>query len=313
MGRKFKKKGKGKQKNKMLQDPQDMALAASASSSAVHSPVDSGEDDAKVWFDSSPSFHNVTEVTEPDTPTKPFSKKTKREETGTAMASNNESILDVMAAIQELSAKHDATFHKISKIEKTTQATSREIESLSVKVKQLVVDVSENKKELHQMQSEIQHLKAENSTLKTTLNESRRYSWKCFLKLHGLEESDGENVRTRVIDILQQVAPDVCDSLHAGVDIVHRLGSKQERKNRSIIILFAVRRVRDAVWHAVRKSKYLQAKHLTITEPLSPEDRAARERLWPLVKKAREEGKKASFKSSFALIDGKKYDFSDVG
>ena len=76
MGKRLKRKGKGKQKNKMLQDPQDMALAASASSSAVHSPVDSDEEDAKVWFDSSPSFdNNITVVIEPDTPTKPLSKK----------------------------------------------------------------------------------------------------------------------------------------------------------------------------------------------------------------------------------------------
>lgn len=197
-------------------------------------------------------------------------------------------------------------------IEKITHATSREIEGLSVTVKQLVVDVGENKKEQHRMDKEFHALKTENRSLKTALDESRRYGWKWFLKLHGLKESEGENVRIRVIDILQQVAPDVCDLLQAGVDIVHRLGPKQEGKNRSIIILFAVRRVRDGVWHAARKSQYLQSKQLTITEPLSAEDRAAREKLWPLVKRAREEGKKASFKSSYALIDGKKYNFSEV-
>ena len=68
MGRILKRKGKGKQKNKMLQDPQDMSLAASASSSAVHSPVDSGEEDAKVWFDSSPSFDNNITVATSQTP-----------------------------------------------------------------------------------------------------------------------------------------------------------------------------------------------------------------------------------------------------
>lgn len=292
---------------------QDMEVVQLASSSLIHSSVDSGEEDGKTWFDSSPSLDtHFTVTTEPNTPVKPANKKSKREEREMPTYANSENSMDILAAIRELSVKHDATFQKISAIEKTTHATSREIESLSVTVKQLVVDVGENKKELLRMDTEIRALKMENRNLKTALDESRRYGWKWFLKLHGLNESEGENVRKKVIDILQQVAPDVSDLLQVGVDIAHRLGPKQDKKNRSIIILFAARRVRDAVWNAARKSKYLQSKQLSITEPLSAEDRAAREKLWPLVKKAREEGKKASFKNSFALIDGKKYNFSDV-
>ena len=107
----------------MLQEPRDAAMAASANTSAMHSPVDSGEEDAKLnWFDSSPSLDdNVTAVTEPVTPKKPMSKKTKWDDAGKhAMASNGESILDVMAAIRKLSVKHYETFQKISTIEKTT-------------------------------------------------------------------------------------------------------------------------------------------------------------------------------------------------
>lgn len=87
------------------------------------------------------------------------------------------------------------------------------------------------------MQSEVQALKMENSTLKSTLDESCHYRWRWFLKLHGLKEADGEDVRNCVIDVLQHVAPDISDNMHAGVDIAHRLGPKQVEKNRSIIIL----------------------------------------------------------------------------
>lgn len=90
------------------------------------------------------------------------------------------------------------------------------------------------------MQSEVQMLKNDNNALKTSMDECHRYSWKSFLKLHGLKESDGENVRMRVIDILQQVAPDICDKLDARVDIAHCLAPKETGKNRSIIILFAI-------------------------------------------------------------------------
>ena len=113
MGRILKRKVKGKQNNTLQQDPQDVALAASISPSVVHSPVDSGGEDATFWLGLSPSS--------PKHPKKLLSKKTKRDGTGKHMASNSESILDVLAAICELSVKHDATFQNISTIEKTTQ------------------------------------------------------------------------------------------------------------------------------------------------------------------------------------------------
>lgn len=119
-------------------------------------------------------------------------------------------------------------------------------------------------------------------------------------------------VRERVIDVLAYVAPSIHDSLQAGVDIAHHLRPKDTGKNRAIIIFFAVPSIWNAVWLAARKCKFLPQINLRITEPLSPEDRVIRNKLWPLIKKAREEGKRASFRSAFALIDGGKNYFSDV-
>lgn len=297
MGKKT--KGKAVNKPKMQAATVIDSLAAMASSE--------GED--KILVDSSPTLENdVTLIPFPDTPEKPLTKKSKRgPETDTDLNKST----DILAAIRKLSLKHDATFQKVSLIEKTTQATSREIESLSMTVKQLVSDVGENKRELCRLHSEVKELRQSNTVLKAALDESRRYGWKSFLKLHGLKEEDCENVRSRIIGILQKVVPDAPVNFEAGVDIVHRLGPKTG-KTRSIIIMFSLRRVRDAVWQAVRRCKFLKDNNLTITEPVPPEDRAAREKLWPLVKKAREEGKRASFKDSYALIDGKKFNYADA-
>lgn len=110
-------------------------------------------------------------------------------------------------------------------------------------------------------------------------------------------------MRERVTDVLAHVAPSIRDSLQAGVDIAHRLGPKETSKNRAIIIFFAMRRIRNAVWAAARKCKFLQKNNLRITEPLSPEDRVIRNKLWPLIKKAREEGKRAcQMKTLFKLF-----------
>lgn len=119
-------KGSGKRKLKaMLQDTKGMS--ASASPSAIHCPAESRKEDAKLWFDSCPTLDsNITMVAMPDTPEKPLSKKTKREETGmNTTTGHSESNMDILAAIHKLSLKHDATFQKIFTIEKITQATSR--------------------------------------------------------------------------------------------------------------------------------------------------------------------------------------------
>lgn len=100
------------------------------------------------------------------------------------------------------------------------------------------------------MQNKLQTLKEENKALKFAMDDSRRYSWKPLLKLHGLKESDGENLRTKIIEILARVTPNIRCDLHAGVDITHRRGPKEPGKARAVIIFFAVRRVRVAVWQA---------------------------------------------------------------
>lgn len=163
------------------------------------------------------------------------------------------------------------------------------------------------------MNNEIHKLQAENKTLKAAVADGQRYSRQWSLKIHGVREEDGENIRSKIIDILGKTAPKIRDSLKEGVDIVHRLGQRrQDNSARSTIILFALRRYRDIVWQEAKGSKFLFDNKLRITEALSPEDKAAREKLWPLVKKAREEGKKASFRGPFAFINGKKCDCSEV-
>ncbi|KAL0203733.1 hypothetical protein M9458_001751, partial [Cirrhinus mrigala] len=156
-------------------------------------------------------------------------------------------------------------------------------------------------------------LKQTNTILKEEVGVCKRYSWRWTLKLHGVQEKDGEDVHGVVINILGNVVPDISERMEETVDIAHRLGPrKKDGTCRSIMILFAFRRYRDIVWQSARDCKFLRVNKLRFTEALSPEDRVAREKLWPLVKKARDEGKKTSFRRSFALIDGKRFNYASV-
>lgn len=276
---------------------------ASTTSSENRNTLKSEE--ATKWFDSQPEISDLLAVPLPDTPVKPSLKKSKREYSGRDDAS-----AEILAAIREF---REEMFQKISTIDKTTAVTAQQVESLSSTVHQLVTEVATQKEALKVVSAEIQDLKLVNKTLKEEVGDCKRYSWRWTLKLHGVQEKDGEDVRRVAIDILSNVVPGISERMEDAVDIAHRLGPRRKDGTcRSIIILFALRRYRDTVWQAARGCKFLRDNKLRLTEALSPEDRVAREKLWPLVKKARDEGKKASFRGSFALIDGKRFDFVSV-
>ncbi len=199
------------------------------------------------------------------------------------MESNASGNADVLSDIQVLASKHDKTLQKILMIKITTEATAKQIKSLNATVQQLA---GIHKEAVNQLESELQRLREE--SLKTSVHECRRYSWNWCLKLHGVAEKDGEDVRSVVINTLGKVTSGIADRTQNSIDVAHHLGPKQaDGTARSIIILFSLRRTRDLIWNAAKCCKCLTENRLHLSEPLSPEDRAARERLWPLVRRAK--------------------------
>ncbi|RXN35673.1 hypothetical protein ROHU_003627 [Labeo rohita] len=73
-----------------------------------------------------------------------------------------------------------------------------------------------------------------------------------------------------------------------------------------------MRHFRDALWKAAKNSPYLTKHHLRFAEDLSPEDRERRNKLWPLVEKARQQGRRAYFVGPKAFIDGKELVLQDM-
>lgn len=262
-------------------------------------------DDAN-WYEAAPDLNDPLAfplLEESETPVKPPSKKHKHESSHSGRQKDNAAIL---GAIRELSAKQDETLRKISAIEITTQSTSKQLEELTVTVRRLTVDVRQQKQSLDNVQGEMVKLQDENRLLKEMVADCQRYSRRWCLKVHGVKETKEEDIRGKITDVLGRTAPKLRDSLKEGIDVVHRVGKRRDDGSaRSTMVLFAVRRLRDAVWREAKGSKFLQENRLRITVALSPEDKTAREKLWPMVKKAREDGKKASFRGASAIIDGK--------
>lgn len=201
---------------------------------------------------------------------------------------------------------------KLSSIEKSSQATAEAMNALTATVQSLLDQVTTHSEKIEKIDLETEKLQKENLQLRMKLNDMQRHSRLWNLKLHGVKEENGENIRQITMDILSKVAPQINDKMALAVDIVHRLGNmKRIGSPRVVIIRFTMRFYRDIIWREAKNSGFLRDNNLRIKEALTPEDAAAREKLWPLVKKARDEGKRASFRGPFAYIEGKKIDYQE--
>lgn len=214
----------------------------------------------------------------------------------------------VMAAIQSLSAKCEIIFEKVSSMETTVRNTDQAITFLNESVEKLIKDTTSHNERISALENETFDLKEENKQLKLQLLEANSYRRRWGLRLQGMKEEDQqENTRDLAIKVLGKISPKIADKLPEVVDSVHRIGErKDDNSARGIIIQFSMCHFRDIVWRDARGSKFLEEAHLRLKENLSPEERAARTKAWPLVKKAREGGKRASFVCAFAYIEGKK-------
>lgn len=170
--------------------------------------------------------------------------------------------------------------------------TSAEVKDL--KVKTVATESLAKKIELNSQEQErrLLHLEA--------------YSRRWNLRVHGVPETEREDVRGKSIDICQQLLPNAQGKLSDSVDTVHRLGRKRmgDNKPRGIIVQFTSRFHRDAVWRAAKESSFLRNNNLKISEDLSQADRERRNKLWPVVEKARKENKRAHFVGGRAFVEG---------
>ncbi|XDV47622.1 hypothetical protein PO909_017203, partial [Leuciscus waleckii] len=92
--------------------------------------------------------------------------------------------------------------------------------------------------------------------------------------------------------------PELAGEMSEAVDVGHRLGRPVSGRARVIIILFALRWVRD-FWKSAKNSEYLKERKIRFGEDLTKEEKGSR------ALKARNEGEKAYFIGSKAYVAGK--------
>lgn len=200
--------------------------------------------------------------------------------------------------IQTINVCHDSLLSKIEK-------NARSIEDVGEKLKNLTIEMEEMKETVQSVKHNSTEQEKRIKTMEEKVNELESYQRRWNLRLYGVVEEHGENVKRKVTDICSTVAPETASTLHVLIDVCHRVGVREEGRIRPIIIRFVSRDAKENVWRAAKDSDFLKARRLRFSLDLTAKDKETRALLWPLVDAARKANKRAFFVGAKAIIDGK--------
>ncbi|ROL41603.1 hypothetical protein DPX16_22946 [Anabarilius grahami] len=180
------------------------------------------------------------------------------------------------------------------------------IASLTKAIQFNTEEVNECKKRVKDLETQNEHLRKDNCDLKERVREQERYRMRWCLRIKGIEEEKDEDIRSHVIQLLSKIAPEMNAKMDEAVDIVHRLGSRMDNKNRNVIVLFTQRRVKDEIWRHTKASLICKTEGVRFAKMLPREDLEDRRKLWPQIDQARRAGKLAFFRCPYCFIDGRR-------
>ncbi len=161
----------------------------------------------------------------------------------------------LLEAIERLGKKQDDFMEKLLEIEKSVASNSILISDLAARV-DVVAKASEDTAAKSDKLDSQSTLAAENKRLWDKVDELDAYKRRWNLRIAGVPEVDGENVKMVIMDIFLQVSPSLADVLQTSIDVAHRLGPKLgNARPRTIIVQFLSRSHRDRVWADAKNQK----------------------------------------------------------
>ncbi|MEQ2305460.1 hypothetical protein AMECASPLE_038088 [Ameca splendens] len=141
----------------------------------------------------------------------------------------------------------------------------------------------------------------ENAALKEKLQEAERYKRRWNLRLSGLKQQEGENLRKRAEHLLSRILPQWANQAEDVINTIHQVG-KKDGWSHQVILQFTRRRHREIVWKITKDSAVCREQGLRFAQDFINENRLAREEMWPKITKARSQGKVAFYRGHVAVI-----------
>lgn len=198
-------------------------------------------------------------------------------------------------------------------LEKLVSENSKKIDGNTLKIEGLkktldfaCSEIKDTQKKMLNVDARLKEEERKVIILQTRVCEMDSYSRWWNMKLHGVAENSTENVKEKAIEVCQKILSDGQNTPPTAIDVAHRLGksSSDHSTPRPIIIRFSLRSYRDAVWKSAKNHPFMRDNKLRFAEDLSQLVKDARLKMWPLIKKARSEGKPAYYIGARAFING---------
>lgn len=230
----------------------------------------------------------------PVTPTKSTAPPSKVKSTQDSSEMLNASLVE---AIEKLTSKIDSFGDQL-------RENSVMVASIAKLVELNATEIKECKIKIQAMEKEVPRLVKENIELKEKVTELERYKRRWNLKIHGLKEKVDEKPRDVVMSILSKLAPQWSTSMESVVDSAHRIGRKEEGRDRQIIIQFTMRFHRDSIWKLSKNSKICKDLGIHFKQDFCKADREARAAAWPKMEQARAAGQNVYYRGHVGYING---------
>ncbi|KAK5617782.1 hypothetical protein CRENBAI_000257 [Crenichthys baileyi] len=208
------------------------------------------------------------------------------------------SLAAVLAAIKSLD-------NNVDDFGKQLQENSEMFACFTLQVEQNTFRIAECKSIMENFEQKLATINKENAALKEKLLEAERYKRRWNLRLLGLKEQEGEDLRKKGEQILSRILLQWANQADDVIDTIHRVGRKEDGRSCQVILQFTRRCHRDTVWKMTKDSAVCKEQGLRFAQDFIKEDRLAREELWPKITKARSQGKVAFYRGHVAVIDGK--------
>ncbi|KAK7882825.1 hypothetical protein WMY93_028999 [Mugilogobius chulae] len=214
--------------------------------------------------------------------------------------------MTILMAIQRMENMHVESLISLKRVEDLTKQNASSIKDLVHAIEFQNKRLEKVESQVGSMENKLQTVMKDNALLKNKCMQLENYQRRMNLRISGLPERAGEDVKKMVVDLFSQVSPSIANHLPHSLDVAHRLGpprSTEAASHRRVIARFVSRTHRDQVWRDARASALLRERKIFLTEDLTQEDKETRNKLWPLVEKARKEGKRAGFRGACAYIE----------
>ncbi|KAL1281806.1 hypothetical protein QQF64_000609 [Cirrhinus molitorella] len=154
----------------------------------------------------------------------------------------NVSNADILHAVNAFTDRFTSMEQQIAQNSITIVNLSKTVDFVGEELKSLSTRVKTNDAKLLQIEQAVQIAQGK-------CDQAEIYTRRWNLRMNNLKETDGENIRGKVLEILRILTPDDADSIRFYVDTIHRIGRSggESGRPRPVIIQFSMRTYREKV------------------------------------------------------------------